>query len=73
MLAKSIIMCSVVAVAQARTITARAATAVYDGRVKAAATAKDFDSSTSPFGKDDVKGQSQCSLLPSARMNTYQK
>jgi hypothetical protein len=63
MLAKSIILWSVAAVAQARTISAAAATVVYDGRVKAAATQKDFDSSTGPFGKDDVKGQSGCFIV----------
>jgi hypothetical protein len=71
MLAKSIILWSVAAIAQARTVpqkgsnnnaagTAAVENIVYDGRVKANAAKADFDSSTGPFGKDNVKGQSAC-------------
>jgi hypothetical protein len=65
MLAKSIILWSVAAIAQARNIPRQvgngtgAGSVVFDGRVKAAATAADFDTATGPFGKDFVKGQSK--------------
>jgi hypothetical protein len=46
-----------------------AATLVYDGRVKAAATKADFDTATGPFGKDFVKGQSKCFISTIARFH----
>lgn len=74
MVAKSILLLAVASLAQARAMPQRnsntpagntaSATVVYDGRVKQAATKADFDTATGPFGKDDVKGQSQCFILP---------
>jgi hypothetical protein len=75
MLAKSIILWSVAAIAQARTIRRQvgngtgAGSVVFDGRVKAAATAADFDTATGPFGKDFVKGQSKCFIIDVAQFH----
>lgn len=62
MVAKSILLLAVAAIAQARVARRQdgAANIVYDGRVKESATKADFDTTTGPFGKDFVKGQSQC-------------
>ncbi|KAH7084133.1 hypothetical protein FB567DRAFT_593610 [Paraphoma chrysanthemicola] len=71
MFARSIILLAIAALAQGRAVrrqacnatgtpanvTTAAASIVYDGRVKANATAADFDLSTGPFGPDFVRGQ----------------
>ncbi|EDU43214.1 hypothetical protein PtrSN002B_011695 [Pyrenophora tritici-repentis] len=60
MLAKYLAVLSVAAIAHGRVVVVKdrqAVAPVFDGRVKAAATAADFDTAASPFGKDNVKGQ----------------
>jgi hypothetical protein len=69
MLAKSIALLAVAALAQGRyvprqtscatPVSAAAASLVFDGRIKANTTQADFDSKTGPYGPDFVKGQSK--------------
>ncbi|OAG08734.1 uncharacterized protein CC84DRAFT_1204022 [Paraphaeosphaeria sporulosa] len=85
MVAKSILLLAVAAIARARAVTQQdcnstavdktAATIVYDGRVKENATKADFDTTTGPFGKDFVKGQnltfSQLVAFPSVEPSNF--
>jgi len=70
----SLMLLSIGAMVQARpaaNVKATAANVVYDGRVKAAATAADFDTETGPFGPEFVKGQSESDVNSFHVASTY--
>ncbi|CAE7208497.1 hypothetical protein P3342_011043 [Pyrenophora teres f. teres] len=80
MLAKYLAVLSVAAIAHGRVVVVenrQAVAPVFDGRVKAAATAADFDTAASPFGKDNVKGQnltfSQLIAFPDVPASLFDK